>query len=94
LPIAPDFLHGERAHVEEREDAAARAGLAALELPRERADDAAGVEHALDVAVHVIGVDAALGGSEIVTSARAIDITPMADLDDEDDHLVGDARRR
>src|SRR5207249_2233693 len=60
-----DFLDGQRADVQERQDAAG-AGFAALELPRKRADDAAGIEDLLDVAAHVFGVDAALGEGEIV----------------------------
>src|SRR6195256_159085 len=61
----PDFFHGQRSDVQEREDAAG-AGFAALELPGERADDAAGVEDPLDVAAHVLGVDATFGEGQVV----------------------------
>src|SRR5688572_832910 len=60
-----DLLDAERAHVEERDDAA-RARLASLELPREGADDAALIERLLDVAAHILGVDAAFGEGEVV----------------------------
>ena len=67
----PDFFDSERPHIQKREDAAG-AGLAALELPRERADDAACVQHALDVATHVLGVDAAFGEGSPFTPVRPL----------------------
>ena len=49
-----------------------KSALAALELPRERADDAAGVQQALDVAAHVLGVDAAFGEGSPFTPVRPL----------------------
>src|SRR3970040_1617608 len=61
----PDLLHRQRADVEKCEDPAGT-GLAALELPRERPDDAPRVQDLLDVAPDVLGVDAPFREGEIV----------------------------
>ena len=77
--LIPQLLYVQVRDIEERDDPA-RARLPALELPWERPDHAPGVQYPVDVAAHVLGVDAPAGEGEVVHREQVLGDLPAAEV--------------